>query len=87
MGGDDEDALFAQDTSPSGQLAEQWKLRVMAPGAPLKEMANSMLRRLLARNESYKCADVRAGDSALFREAANRKKLAAIAWPGGDSGF
>ena len=87
MGGDDEDAPFAQDASPSRRVAQQWELRVMAQEAASELMANSRLRRLLARNEPYSCADVRAGDSALFREAANRKKLAAIAWPGGDSVF
>ena len=42
------DLLRAQDTSVSGQFAQQWKLRMMAQEAALKEVANSKLRRLLA---------------------------------------
>ena len=44
----DEDLLFAQDTSRSGQFVQQWTLRMMALEAALKGVANSRLRRLLA---------------------------------------
>ena len=43
----------------------------MAREAAVKEMANSILRRLLARNESRCCADVKIGESALSFLAAN----------------
>ena len=35
--GQDEDLIFAQDSSVSGQFVQQWKLRMK----PLKEVANS----------------------------------------------
>ena len=41
--------LFAQDTSASGQFAQEWKPRIMAQEAALKEVATSKLRRLLAK--------------------------------------
>ena len=34
--------------------------------AVLKEVANSKLRRLFAKNKSFNCTDVKIGDSALF---------------------
>ena len=46
----DEDLLFAQDTALAGQFVQQWKLRMRAHEATLKQVANSKLRRLLARN-------------------------------------
>ena len=36
----DEDPLFAQVTSLSGQFAQQWKLRMMAQEEALKEVAS-----------------------------------------------
>ena len=39
----DGDLLFTQDTSLSGQLAQQWKLRMRAQESALKEVANSKL--------------------------------------------
>ena len=39
----DEDLAFAQDTSLSGQFAQQWKLRAMAQEAALAEATNSNL--------------------------------------------
>ena len=44
----DGDLIFAQDTSPSGQFVQHWKLREMAQEAVLQEVANSKLRKLLA---------------------------------------
>ena len=42
-GDQDENLLFEQDSSVSGQFAQQWKLRMMAEEAALKEAANSKL--------------------------------------------
>ena len=53
-GGDsDDDLLFAQDTSISGQFVHQWQLRIRAQEAALKEIANSKLRRPLAYNKTF----------------------------------
>ena len=59
---DDEGALLSQDTSLSGQVAQQWKRRARAQEAALKEAANSKFRRLLAYNKSFNCADIAVGD-------------------------
>ena len=69
----DEDLMFAQDASVAGQFVQQWKLRMRAQGAALREVADSKLRRLLAYNKSGNCADIHVGDSALFYNAQNRK--------------
>ncbi len=45
----------------------------MAQEATLEEMANSKLRRLLARNRSFNPPDVKVGDPALFYKAVNCK--------------
>ena len=45
----------------------------MAQDAAFAEAANSKLRRLSAYNKSFKCADIKIGDSKLLCEAANRK--------------
>ena len=66
MEGNNEDLAFAQDTSVSGQLAQQWKLRVIAQEVALTEIGNSGLRRLLAFDESFTRKDVKIGDTALF---------------------
>ena len=60
-GDEDEDLLFAQDTSLSGQFVAQWKLRMLAQEAALKEIANSKLRRILAFNNSFGNVDVAVG--------------------------
>ena len=52
----------------SGQFAQQWKFRMMARGAALREVAKSKLRRLLARNKTFNCADIKVGDSVLFSD-------------------
>ena len=41
LGAGNEDLLFAQGSSPSGQFAQQWLLRIMAQEAASKEVANS----------------------------------------------
>ena len=46
----DEDLMFTQDTSLSGQFVQQRHLRIRAQEAALQEVANSKLRRLLAFN-------------------------------------
>ena len=53
----DEDLMFAQDTSLSGQFAQQGKLRMMAQVAALKEIDNRGLRQLTAFNKFFTCAD------------------------------
>ena len=74
-GDGDEDLLFAQDTSLAGQSVQQRKLRMRGQEATLKEVANSKLRRLLARNKTFNCADVDIGDMVLCYKAQNRKSL------------
>ena len=44
----DEDMMFAQDTTLAAQFVQQWKLRMKAREATLKEIADSKPRRLLA---------------------------------------
>ena len=56
-----------------GQFAQQWKLRLRAKEAALKEDANVKLRRLLLYDKSLDCADFAIGDSVLFYEAQNRR--------------
>ena len=62
----DEDLTFAQDSSLAGQFDQQRKRRMRAQEATLKEIANSELRRLLARNKSLNCADVSVGIQLRF---------------------
>ena len=68
----DDDLLLSQDTSASGQFAQQWKLRMMAQEAALKEVANSKLRRQMAHNKTFNCTDIKVGDTVLFYEAPRR---------------
>ena len=53
----EEDLLFAQDTSLAGQFVNQWKPRMRAEEATLKEVANIKLRRLLAYNKLAQAGD------------------------------
>ena len=69
----DEDLLFLQDASLSRQFVTQWKLRMSAQQAALKEIANGTLRRSLAFNNSFDIMDVRVGDQVLFHRAPPRK--------------
>ena len=57
----------------SGQFAQQWQLRIRAQEAALKEIAKSKLRRLLARNKTFDCVDIKVGDLALFYKAPQKK--------------
>ena len=43
--------------------------------AALEKAANTILRRLLAYNKSFNCADVKIGDSAPFYKAVFRKRI------------
>ena len=70
---EDEELLFYQETSLSGQLVTQWKLRMLAQEAALREIANGKLRRILAFNNSFDCVDVRVGDQVRFHRAPSRK--------------
>ena len=69
----DENLQFAQDTSNSGQLAHLWELRLIEREVALKEIAKSKLRRLLGRNQSFKCTVVTVGASALIYARVIRK--------------
>ena len=62
----DEDLSFAQDTSLARQFVNQWKLRMRAQEATLREVANSKLRRILAHNHKFTCTEVAVGDMVLF---------------------
>ena len=46
---------------------------MIAQEAALKGVANSKLRRLLARKKSFECTEVRIGHAALFYNAMNRE--------------
>ena len=82
----DEDLLFARGTSLSGQFAQKWKLRMMAPDAALKKVANGKLRWLLARRVLCVrgCRDC--GFSPVLREGKSQGQ-AASARAGGNSGY
>ena len=47
----------------------------MAQEAALKEIAGCRLRRLLAYNKSFDCADVQIGDALLSYEATRQKSM------------
>ena len=83
----DEDLASAQDTSLSGQFAQQWKLRMMAQEAALKEIANSRNRRAAAYNKSFNCTNVKNGDTALFYKAQRKKGAPWLMGPGCDFGL
>ena len=51
-GDGDEDLLFAQDASPSGQFVARWKLQMMEQEAAMREIAYGKSRRILAFNNS-----------------------------------
>ena len=71
---EDQDLAFAQDASLSAQFVQQWRLRMMAQEAALKEIANSGQRQLLAFNKSFTCTDVQSGDTLLFFKAWGKRK-------------
>ena len=70
---EDEDPTFAQDSSTSGQCAQQWGLRTLAQEAALKVIADSRLRKFLAHNKSFTCTNIKTGDTARFYKAQNKK--------------
>ena len=78
--GGNKDSLFAAETSPPGQLAQQWELRMLAQEAAVREAADSQLYRLLAHNRSFNCTYVAMGDPALFHDAVNHAN--ALGWRG-----
>ena len=65
-GDQDEDLLPAQNSSVSGQFAQQWQPRMLAQGALLQEVANNQVRRPLAYSKTPNCTDVEIGDSVLL---------------------
>ena len=71
----DEDLLFAQDAFLAGQFVQRRQLRMRAREATLKEVTNSKLRRLLARNKTSNCTEIDVGEMALFYKAQSRKNL------------
>ena len=72
-GDQDEDLLFAQDASVSGQPSQQWKPRTAPQETALREVANSELRRLLACIFTFNCTDVKIWDSVLSYKAPHRR--------------
>ena len=68
-GAEDGDFFFAQNTSPPGQFVAQWELRMVAQEAALRTLANSMLRRIRAFNNSFDGAGGRVGDEVFIYEA------------------
>ena len=68
----DEDLLLFRDTPKSGRFVRRRKLRISAHATIPKGVANSKLRRLLAHNTSFNCADVKVGDAVLLHKAPNR---------------
>ena len=50
---DDSNSAFGQDTSISGQFAQEWELRAMAEAAAFEEVVSTKLRRLSARSQSF----------------------------------
>ena len=77
----DEDLFLAQDTSVSGQCAQQRELRMTAQGAASKEVAKSKVRRLLARSKALRYTDVEIGDAALFLQ---RRRIGRVSRNGED---
>ena len=65
--------MFAQDASLPGQFVQQCKLRLRAQEATLKDIANSNLRRPLAHNKTFNCAEIGVDDIAISYKAQNRE--------------
>ena len=64
---------FAQDPTISGQFPQKWKLRTMAQGTASKKIAHNSLRRLLADNKSFDCADRKVAGAGIFCKLPGRK--------------
>ena len=71
----DSDSDFAQEPPISGQFFQWWKLRTMAREAASEGIAEKKMRRLIARNTSLDCADVKAGGSVSFHQLVARKTV------------
>ena len=92
---DDEGIGFAQETSISGQFAQQWELRKTAQEAALKEMAKSELRRLLTHNHSLFRAEFAFGTkrcainvlASKARRGGMARRHGPAARPGSDPGY
>ena len=69
----DGNSQFAQDTSTSGQIAQQWKLRMMALEA------NS--------DQFFKSTHAELEGVSPFLHDSRSEECAALAWAGRDSGF
>ena len=69
----DGDLTFAQDSSLSRQFVQQWKLRILAQEAALREFAGGRLRNFLAYSKSFKCTGVEIRNTALGYKAQNKK--------------
>ena len=64
---------FRQNASASSQFAHQLKLRVVAPEAMLRGMANGRLRRPPAPNPTFQNPGIEVGDSVICYEENSRK--------------
>ena len=53
----------------------RWKLRTLVKGAALTEIANIKLRRLLAQNKSFECADIKVRGSVISCELGGRESV------------
>ena len=73
--GGEEDLTFAEDIPLAGQFVQQWKLRVRAQEATMREIARSKLRRLLAHSKTFNCEEIDVRVMAPSYKARNRKTL------------
>ena len=73
-GSEDEELLFAQGMSLSGQFVASRKLRMLSQEVAIREFSNSKLRRILPFNTSFDSVAVRVGDKVLFYRAPSRKR-------------
>ena len=73
---DDSNLDSVYDTSTSGQFAQQWKLRALAQGATLKEIAKIRLRRFVLRNGTPECTNAHAAGPIIRYELFGREPSA-----------
>ena len=69
----DRDLDFARDASVSSRLASQWKLRVLAQEAMLKDMDNGQLRRIMHHHQTFNSFGIAIGDAVVFYKQTSRK--------------
>ena len=69
------------------QFAQQRQLLMMAQEAALKDVADGKMRRLLAYNKSFSCADFAIGVSALFLEDGEPQEHASLLGAGENLGY